>query len=161
MQGTVGYGTYRFYLSSPVDALDRNAVLGLFTWHDDPEFDHREVDVEFARWGGAADPTNAQYAVQPWDDPGHRLRFTQPGGNPASVHSFRWSAAAVAFESAAGLVPPAAPSDVIARWTYAGPVPQPGGENPRMNLWLFRGRAPSNGREVEAVVERVEFVPGI
>src|SRR4051812_1462922 len=30
--GTVGYGTYRFYLDSPVDSLDRNVVLGLFTW---------------------------------------------------------------------------------------------------------------------------------
>src|SRR5262245_55233039 len=29
---TFGYGTYTFELASPVDALDKNVVLGLFTW---------------------------------------------------------------------------------------------------------------------------------
>src|SRR5262245_11297312 len=29
-----GYGTYTFNLASPVDALDPNVVLGLFTWSD-------------------------------------------------------------------------------------------------------------------------------
>jgi len=46
-----GYGTYRFYLDSPVDALDSNAVVGLFTWSDDPAFNNRELDIEFGRWG--------------------------------------------------------------------------------------------------------------
>ena len=28
-----------------------------------------------------------------------------------------------------------------------------------MNLWLFRGAAPSNGKAVEVIVSRFEFVP--
>ena len=51
LQQTLGYGTYRFYLDSPVDSLDPNVVLGLFTWNDDPAFNNRELDIEFARWG--------------------------------------------------------------------------------------------------------------
>jgi hypothetical protein len=29
-----------------------------------------------------------------------------------------------------------------------------------LNLWLFQCRAPTDGREVEVVVNRFEFVPG-
>ena len=50
---------------------------------------------------------------------------------------------------------------VIAQWTFAEPgaVPQAGGENARMNLWLYRGRGPSDGRNVEVIVNGFEFVP--
>ncbi|HNR30783.1 MAG TPA: hypothetical protein PKI11_07820, partial [Candidatus Hydrogenedentes bacterium] len=46
-----GYGAYVFHLDSAVDALDLNAVLGLFTWSDEAAYNHREIDIEFARWG--------------------------------------------------------------------------------------------------------------
>jgi hypothetical protein len=36
-------------------------------------------------------------------------------------------------------------------------IPEAGGENARMNLWLFQGRAPSNKKEVEVIVGRFEF----
>jgi hypothetical protein len=38
-------------------------------------------------------------------------------------------------------------------------VPRAGGENARMNLWLFRGRTPSNRLPAEVVFERFEHVP--
>jgi hypothetical protein len=38
-------------------------------------------------------------------------------------------------------------------------IPVAGGENARMNLWLFNGRAPTNRSEVEVIVNRFEFVP--
>src|SRR5436305_1591178 len=42
-----GYGRYRFYLDSSPD-LDPNAVLGMFTWNDEPAYHHREVDIEIS-----------------------------------------------------------------------------------------------------------------
>ena len=49
-----GYGEYSFYLSSRVDLLDKNVVLGLFTWDDNTFITdaNSEIDIEFARWGG-------------------------------------------------------------------------------------------------------------
>ena len=67
---SLGRGRYGFELDSAVNALDPNVVLGLFTWSDDPAYANRELDVEFSRWGNAADPTNAQYVVQPYEHPG-------------------------------------------------------------------------------------------
>jgi hypothetical protein len=147
-----GYGTYLFEVASPVANLDPNVVLGLFTWSDKAAYAHRELDVEVARWGNAADPTNAQYVVQPSDVAGHLRRFTVPSTAPA-MHGFTWRPGQVAFAS----------SDLggfDVDWSYVGSdVPRSGGENVRLNLWLFGGAAPSDGREVEIVVTRFTFTP--
>jgi hypothetical protein len=142
-----GYGTYRFYLDSSVDNLDRNVVLGLFTWNDDPAFFNREIDVELARWG-SPNNLNAQYVVQPYTDPLNVFRFQQPSG--PSTHEFTWQPGLVTFQStnAGGL---------IASHADNSGIPEAGGENARMNLWLFQGRAPSNKKEVEVIVGRFEF----
>ena len=45
-------------------------------------------------------------------------------------------------------------------WTYAGSdVPQSRDERVRLNLWLFGGAPPANGKEVEVVVTRLTFTP--
>jgi hypothetical protein len=156
-QVSFGHGTYRFYLDSPVDNLDPNAVLGLFTWNDDPAFDHRELDIEFSRWG-AANNQNAQYVVQPYTQ--NILRFDEPSGLPQSTHSFSWKTTEVIFRSLKGANPvPPDPSYVIQEWSFTGAVPPAGGENARMNLWLFRGQRPADGQQAEVIISRFEFVP--
>jgi hypothetical protein len=61
-----GYGTYSFTLESDPATLNKNIVLGLFTWSDQPEYAHREIDIEFSRWE-KPDNNNAQFVIQPWD----------------------------------------------------------------------------------------------
>jgi hypothetical protein len=149
---SLGLGRYSFELDSPVGGLDPNPVLGLFTWSDDPAFNNREIDIEFGRWGNAADPTNGQYVVQPYNGNGNLQRVTQ-GAASSSTQSFDGQTNAVAFAGSA-----ARPS----AWTYAGPdVPPSGSEHVRMNLWLFRGAPPQNGKSVEVVVKRFSFTPAV
>ena len=147
-----GHGTYLFELATPVADLDRNAVLGLFTWSDKAQYAHREIDIEFARWGDATDATNAQYVVQPHDRAGHLHRLTAPPTAP-TVHGFTWRPGQIVFAS----------SDLTSwdhDWTYTAPdVPRSGGENVRLNLWLFNGAAPTNDQEIEVVVTRFTFTP--
>jgi hypothetical protein len=95
---SLGRGRYSFELDSPVHALDANVVLGLFTWSDDPAFANRELDIEFSRWGNAADPTSGQYVVQPYEHRGNLQRITQPAVD-ASRHSFDWGPDGVSFAS--------------------------------------------------------------
>jgi hypothetical protein len=147
---SLGRGRYSFELDSAVDALDPNVVLGLFTWSDDPAYNHREIDIEFSRWGNAADSTNGRYVVQPHQRAGNLQKMTQPAVS-SSTHSFDWQANGVAFASSTGT--PSA-------WTYTGPhVPQPGSEHVHMNLWLYHGAPPQNGQTVEIVVKRFSFTP--
>ena len=150
---THGYGTYTFVLDSPVNALDPNVVLGLFTWSDKARFAHREIDVEFARWGKAADSTNAQYVVQPHATAGHLSRFTQPDLG-TSMHRFTWRAGSIVWESFRG------DGSRYATYTYTGKdVPPSGDERVRLNLWLFGGKAPMNGQPVEVIVRSFAFTP--
>ncbi|MFM2106780.1 MAG: hypothetical protein RL338_1812 [Chloroflexota bacterium] len=148
-----GYGTYAFELGSRVDALDPNAVLGLFTWSDLPDYAYREIDIEFARWGWAGDPTNGQYVVQPWDAANHLERFTTPPTVP-QTHRFAWREGRIDWSSDASGSP-------IASYAYAGAdVPVPGGDvRPRLNLWLYGGKAPATGQSVEVVIRSFTWTP--
>jgi hypothetical protein len=152
----LGYGKYRFYLDSPVDSLDRNAVLGLFTWSDAIAYNHREIDIEFSRWG-SVNNQNAQYVVQPYDLAQNIHRFSWPSGATQSVHSFQWQSSSVFCQSVKGFSLPPAPANLLQQWTFNSGIPVPGDENTRINLWLYRGRAPS--AEQEVIINRFEFVP--
>ena len=146
-----GRGTYTFRLATPAAQLDRSAVLGLFTYDPAPDQHHREIDVELSRWGKAGNQ-NAQFVVQPWNTAGNIKRFNLPGEPAGSVHQFRWGRENVAFQSTAGRA--------SERWEYAGKdLPRPGSERVHINLWLVQGKAPADGRAVEAVIEAFEFKP--
>jgi hypothetical protein len=154
-----GYGTYRWYLDSPVDNLDPNVVLGLFTWNDDPAYNHRELDIEFSRWGNP-NYANAQYTVQPYTVAGNQVTFTEPPLLNQTTHSLQWAAGSAAFRSLRGHYASAPnPGAVIAQQTFTKGIPVAGGENARMNLWLFEGRQPSNRQSVEIIVNKFEFAP--
>jgi hypothetical protein len=102
MQKTLGYGTYAFHIASPVNALDPNVVLGLFTWSDQPAFNNREIDFEGGRWSYPADYQNAQFVVQPWYLPGQLVRYRIPPLATNSVPSFTWQTNAITFLCATG-----------------------------------------------------------
>jgi hypothetical protein len=159
-----GFGAYTFQIQGDMDLLDPNLVLGLFTWDTyAPGFDYREIDVEFARWGNAADPTNGQYVVQPWDTPGNLVRVALPPGTSLSTHRFRWTADEVAFRSWAGntAVEPD-PAFLLGSYDYAGSDVPPAGSataNTRMNLWLVNGAAPMNGLPAEVVITAFDQEP--
>lgn len=147
----LGYGTYRFTIASPVDQLDPNAVLGLFTWDDDPAQANREIDIEFSRWGDPNRTTNANYVVQPYDRIGNTHNWTMPDAT-TSVHEMTWAPGEVSFTSSAGTT--------LEQWTYAGAdVPDPGAAHARINLWLFRGSAPVDGKNIDIVISDFEFIP--
>lgn len=146
---SLGYGTYEYTLTTRAETLDANAVLGLFTWNDDPAYNHREMDVEFSRWGNPGDPTNAQYVVQPWDNPGNTHRFTEPAVAGPVTYTMTWEPGRVRFSNSLGQ-----------SWENTGPdVPVAGGERTHLNLWLFEGRAPRNGQPVEVVVTGFSHTP--
>lgn len=150
---TYGYGTYAFTIDSAVHDLDPNVVLGMFTWSDRARYAHREIDIEFARWGSTADPTNAQYVVQPHDIAARLHRFSQPPGGP-TTHRFTWRPGRIDWESRD------AGGALIDAFTFTGSdVPPTGDERVRLNLWLFNGSAPMDGQPVEVVIRSFAFTP--
>ena len=157
---TFGYGSYRFELNTAVNTLDPNIVLGLFTWSDDPSYTHREIDIEESRWSNPGDPNNSQFVVQPFDLPGHLVRFAVPGGVTNVTACFNWESNRITFECVRGSYSAKTnPANVIYSWTYPGAVPQTGDENVRINLWLNNTQPPAGNAPQEIVVKSFQFVP--
>jgi len=158
-EAPLGYGKYIFRLASRVDQLDKNIVLGLFTWDDTaPEHSYREIDIEFSRWGEERDDY-AQYVVQPWNRSGNLYRFNMVLTEDNSTHGFDWQADQVFFQSLRGhQFFPGSAEDEIGVWTYTGgDVPPEGEGNARINLWLFGGIPPSDLKNAEVVITAFEF----
>jgi len=154
-----GHGTYRFYVDSPLNAVDPNVVFSPFVWSDITcAYQHREIDIEFSRWG---DPQalNSQYIVQP-DIVGNKERFDMPACS-TSTHAFTWTASQVGFWSVQGHCSDPSQCTPVHNWTFAQPslIPPTGDERVHINLYLRGGIAPTDGNEVEVVLSRFEFEP--
>ncbi len=81
---SLGYGTYSFIVRD-VAHLEPAAVLGLLTWDEEAaDQNHRELDVEFSRWGDPA-IANAQYVVQPYYVAANVHRFASACRPPHSL----------------------------------------------------------------------------
>lgn len=159
---TFGFGWYRFLIESRLDNLDTNVVLGQFTWSDDAVWAHREIDLERLCMDttGRIDGNNFQFVVQPWEMPGHVVRFKVPPEATSSVHTFCWEPGVVRFRSrVGGLAPSSATTNVLNTWVYTLATPQSGDENVRINLWLYNGMAPGNGHQAEVIISRFDFSP--
>jgi hypothetical protein len=130
-----------------VSHFDPNVVLGLLTWSDDPAYANREIDYEFSRWANARNRKNGQFVVMPhrWN----RKRFRQPAV-ASSTQSFDWRQNGVTFTSS---------SAVPSTWTSRAGAPPAGSEHVHMNLWLYLGAPPKNGRTAEVIVTSFKFKP--
>jgi hypothetical protein len=151
---TLQYGAYTITLGSRVDLLDKNVVLGFFSWDTDaPQYSYREIDIEFSRWGEDTGQ-NAQYVIQPWDASGNRYRFNMNLTGTDSIHRFDWRADHIQFDSWDG-------SSLLQSWTYTNTlyIPPAGAGNARINLWLLNGWAPSDSQNVEVIIKSFQFVP--
>jgi hypothetical protein len=162
-----GYGTYIFQTNSRVDLIDANMVVGLFTWDSKAYHPtHRELDVEFARWGNESEPTNAQFVAQPCSQcPGcdDCSRFTVELSNTDKhlTTYMTWGPRSVEFRTYRGKHQDNPPEGaLIHQWTKTGAdVPSPGKVNIRFNFWLLNGEVPINGEGSEVVIESFVFQP--
>ncbi|MGC5584457.1 hypothetical protein [Ornithinimicrobium sp. W1665] len=138
--GTFGYGTYTWDVEVDVPGLDPSSVLGMFTWSHRPEHHHREIDVELGRWGDPGAELDGLHVVQP-GGPGHEHRF-ETGRSGRGRHTIDWAPGRVRLTSTGG--------GQTHSWSVTGAAVPPagGGVAPRINLWMFRGRAPTRPQSV-------------
>jgi hypothetical protein len=153
-----GYGTYQWQVEGAIDKFDKNIVLGLFNYSGNDT--HDEMDIEFAHWGNAAWP-NLNYTVWPaagvsanWD---YTQFFSLTG--TYTTHRFTRTASSVVFKSLGGfynddtnLFASQTTPSTASISTLAMPV--------HMNLWLYDGNAPSDGKEVEIIIHNFKYTAG-
>jgi hypothetical protein len=166
MKGRLGFGRYEFRTVGRLDRLDDNVVLGLFNYPTrdvGPDATH-EIDIEFARWGRATNPIG-NFTVWP-AEPGLKQvshPFPVHLAGDTATHRFAWKPREIDFQSFDGDVEAQDASRLIAEWNYRPSEPERFiSQHPmpvHLNLWLFQGRPPKDGKEVELIIRDFRFAP--
>lgn len=158
----LGYGKYIFHLSSRIDLLQDDLVLGLFTYDYNSKPPYREIDIEFSRWG---DPKkqNSQFVVPPDSHKGNFLRFETTLNGDYTTHIIEWMPHIIHFKSMHGHVnSPCDNGHLIQLWSYSGrDVPKPADERVHINLWrTYKQRSGYSQNKISyAIVKRFIFEP--
>jgi len=147
-----GYGTYIFELEPGFENIDKNIILGLFTYLDD----YHEIDIEFSKWG-LENNKNGQYVIQPYYKEDNIYRFDLNSNGDISIHSFTWCENYIKFHSE--IKDEFNESIKTNQWIYCGEDnPKPSSERVHMNLWLMNGQAPSDNQECEIIIRKFQFI---
>lgn len=136
-----GYGRYEFVVNSDLTRLDPWVVLGLFTYAAERPSPHNEIDIEVAKWGRRAEPTNAQFVTQPFRTRGNTKRITLPPRPPYTMW-WDWTRGDITF----GITD--ATGALVSKRSTATRF-EPAGELVHLNLWLAEGHAPARPRAIE------------
>ncbi len=164
MRKRLGFGRYQFQVAGKLDRLDDNVVLGLFNYPTGdvgPDGTH-EIDIEFARWGNHKNPIG-NYTVWPVEKSLKQASKSFPFtlADDQTTHRFAWSHDGVRFQSLRGHQDDGV--EEIASWIYSPEEPARRiSQKPmpiHINLWLFKGMAPKNRKEVEVLIRQVKFTP--
>lgn len=156
-----GFGNYEWRVSSQLDQLDENVVLGLF--HYKGPDGQNEIDIEMAKWGDSSAPLG-NFTVYPASSTlslnTHTFAVSPTGLDTVQRYSWRNNAVCFQMYNDNGADEPAA-NDKIASWKFAPKnykkaIPQ--ATMPlHINLWLRKGLAPVNGQEAEVIIKSFSF----
>jgi hypothetical protein len=158
---SLGFGKYEWFVEGRIDLLDKNVVFGLFNYPTasiGPDGTN-EIDIEYSKWGNDAAnvgnfvvwPAKLISGYSKWS-----TSFPVSLNGTYTTQRFTWNTGSVIFQSLHGwttdntntiFTKTFAPSKTKAK-SY---IPQRA-EPVHMNLWLFRGGAPSNNSPVEVVI---------
>ena len=147
-----GYGQYLFQIDPMVQSIDKNIILGLFTYYNDTQ----EIDIEFSKWG-EINAENSQYVIQPYFNQGNMKRFNTDFNQRTTTHTFIWKNDSIEFASGFGTIKNYTQS-IYSSWRYTGSdTPIPRTEKVHINLWLMNGAPPSLEQDYEVIIEKFDF----
>jgi len=162
---SLGFGRYQFQVTGALDRLDPNVVLGLFNYPAPgagPDGTN-EIDIEYSRWGDPASLPASEtiYPAHEGVKPASVTHeFTMPPDLSDTTQRFDWHKDRIAFQSLRGHRDDN--QDEYAHWAFRPADRQRLPQQPlpvHINLWLVRGKAPQDGKEVEVIVNRFSFTP--
>lgn len=156
MTERLGYGTFQFHVKGRVDLFDRNIVLGLFnyTLPDVGPDGTNEIDIECSQFGekGAYHGSWAVCASVEGHEPWTQKFPIKLEDTDETIHRFVWSETGVKFVALYGNSERIIASADFRPADFQRRIPQ----KPlpvHINLWLFRGRPPTDDESVEVVIK--------
>jgi len=167
LRRSLGFGRYQFEVTGALDRLDRNVVLGLFNYPPPgagPDGTN-EIDIEYSRWGNPASLPASEtiYPAHEGVKPASIAHeFTMPPGLSDTTQRFDWHRDDITFQCLRGHRNDN--QDEYARWAFRPADRQHLPQKPlpvHINLWLVRGKAPVDGKEIEVIVSSFTFNPSV
>lgn len=157
---TFGYGKFHFHLEPFSTELPKEIVFGIFTYdHVDSVHFHKEVDIEFSKWG-KENNENSQYVIQPYEKDAYRFStdFTRN-----THHSFEILRKIVRYKSVyeSGLYAERKHRKIAAAKKHLPYSFIPDQEHVNINVWLFNATPPEKEKEFEVVISKFEFEQNI
>lgn len=157
----MGFGSYRWFVEGAIDKFDTNVVLGLFTYGGVDGTN--EIDIEVARWGQTESVApNLSYTIYPRAlNAGQRVSSSKhiSLGGTYTTHRFEWTKDYVSLQSQNGFQN-SPNQDVFFKYktpaSFASIMPIVTAPL-HMNLWIDRGRPPTDGKEVEIVIHDFQY----
>ena len=157
----LGFGTYQCQVEGRIDHLDPNIVFSMFSYAG-PD-GTKEIDIEYAKWGNAKEK-NSWWTVYPNDTQGkkesHGFNLSLDGA--FTTQRYAWSAEGVHYWVLGGHQPIDSVTDKIEEWNHRPSDAKHSITQNKIplhfNLWLFEGKPPTDGKEVEIVVKTFAFV---
>jgi hypothetical protein len=157
----LGFGTYQCQVVGRLDKLDPNVIFSMFSY-DGPD-GVKEIDIEYAKWGNPKDK-NCWWTVYP-EDRSVKKGFTGFDFHLKGVFTtsrYDWTQTGVDYLLLGGHQVPTSSTNLMNSWAYKPEGPSHSVPQHAMplhfNLWLFQGKPPTDGHEVEIVVHRFDFV---
>ena len=154
----LGFGHYQWQVIGRVDQLDKKVVLGFFPYLGPSEIN--EIDIEMAKWG-KGNNNMGNFTVWPAKGgiPKSTKTFPFSLNGDYTTHRFNWQSTSIFFQMLHGHR--TVGNHEIAYWDfkpdhYLDEIPQRA-MPVHMNLWLFKGSAPSDGKEVEITVKSFQY----
>jgi hypothetical protein len=153
---SLGYGTYSVTVRD-TSHLEPAAAFSMFTFDDSASEQHfREMDVEVHGRGGAANKSDAQYAVQPFYSPGNLFPFEAPSGTLTYV--LRWEPGHATFKTFRGRSSGAG-AQLVSEHEFTLAISGPGEAKLRLIFFVVASDKNPMQKPSEVVVEKFEYLP--
>ena len=156
LKRSLGYGTYSVTVRD-TSHLEPAAAFSMFTFDDSASDERfREMDVEVHGQGDAANKSNAQYAIQPFNRPGNLFPFTTPSGT--LTYFLRWEPGHATFKTFRGRSSGAG-AQLVSEHDFTFAIPGPGQEKLRLIFFAVASNKNPMQKPSEVVVEKFEYLP--
>lgn len=159
-----GFGTYYWVWSGPFTSLEKQAVIGAFTYGPQGGIGadgENEIDVEFSKWNVTGNQYNGDFTIYP--STGHggsnaNINWTYTGGTTCTCR-VDWNSTSITESIWSGVVPiNASTSSANVTWTHTGTTTNmPQAAVPYLfNVWSY-GVKPT--KAVDITIQTFQFVP--
>jgi hypothetical protein len=164
----LGFGTYQWQVSGPVDRMDPAVVLGLSPYGPAAGVGtdgYDEIDTEFSQWNGEIGHVNMDWGVYPATAAGMHEEddfFFSLSGGTSTTARMVWSSTSIVSTVMSGFESIGSSANVLNTYTYA--PSDPTDEIPQqalpvlLNLWCYE-KTPTDGNDVEVILQDFQFIP--